>query len=422
MNLTVTHVERIPISVPYRPVPARNMVRELPHWTLFEICRVSLACGVTGFGETMQYYTFATVSDAAVARVQGRNAAEVMWDDTLGAGLQMALFDAVGRATDTPVWALLGRQHRERAALSWWDIDMSGDDWVLECRDAIAEGYTDFKTKARPWWDLDEQCATLCATLPGWFDVDLDFNAMLNDSAHASRLLARIERFPHVKIYESPIPQWDVAGNRFIRGQTKVAIAHHFGSPPIMTALKEDVCDGFVISGGASRVLRDGTISAAADKPFFLQQVGTGITATWSLHFGAVLTHARWPAVNCHQLYTHHMVEPRIAVFNGQAPVPTGPGLGVALDEEAVERFRLPEMPPKPYPHPGLLIAIRFGSGAVSYYAHCGQFWDDFLEGRLPVFQAGTRTEIIADDGTAEWRDLQARAQLGGVHTAGGGL
>src|SRR5688572_30050879 len=112
MNLTVQHVERIPISVPFREVPQRNMVRELPHWTLFELCRVTLAGGVTGFGETMQYYTWGTVSDAAVARVMDRNAAELMWDDSLGAGLQMALFDAVGRATDTPVWALLGRQER----------------------------------------------------------------------------------------------------------------------------------------------------------------------------------------------------------------------------------------------------------------------------------------------------------------------
>src|SRR3712207_5366409 len=113
MNLTVKHVERIPVRVPFREAPARNMVRELPHWTLFEICKVTLENGVVGFGETMQYYTWGTVGDAEVGRAIGRNAAEVKWDDTLGAGLQMALFDAVGRATETPVWALLGQKCRE---------------------------------------------------------------------------------------------------------------------------------------------------------------------------------------------------------------------------------------------------------------------------------------------------------------------
>jgi galactonate dehydratase len=419
MNLTVKQVERIPISVPFREVPARNMVRELPHWTLFEICKVTLECGVTGFGETMQYYTFATVSDAAIARTIGKNAPEVMWDDSLGAGLQMALFDAVGRATETPVWALLGSKHRDRPLISWWDIDMPGEDWVLECRQAMSEGYTDFKTKARPWFDLEEQCRVLCPTLPTWFDVDLDFNAMLLDSAHAVRLMQAVEKFQNVKIYESPIPQHDVAAGKFIRSQTRVAIAHHFGSPPIMTALKEDVCDGFVIGGGATRVMKDGHVAAAADKPFFLQLVGTGITATWSLHFGAALSHARWPSVNCHQLFVSHVVTPRIDVANGMAAVPNGPGLGVGLDEELVERCRLPEMPAKPYPHPKLLIAIRFGSGATSYYTHTGQYWDDFGAGRLPVFQAGTRLEMVPDDGSTAWKDLQARAQQCGVHCAG---
>lgn len=419
MNLSVRGVERIPISVPYREVPARNMVRELPHWTLFEICKVTLECGVVGYGETMQYYTWGTVSDDAVARVIGRNAAECMWDDGLGCGLQMALFDAVGRATDTPIWALLGHKHRDRPLISWWDIDMPGEDWVLECRQAMSEGYTDFKTKARPWFDLDEQCKTLCATLPSWFDLDLDFNAMLNDTSHAVSLLKEIEKYPNVQIYESPIPQYDVAGNRFIRQHTRVAIAHHFGSPPIATAIREDVCDGFVIGGGASRVMREGTVAATFDKPFFLQLVGTGITATWALHFGAVLTHARWPSVNCHQLYVDHMVAPRISVFNGAAPAPDAPGLGVALNEEAVESFRLPAMPAKPYPAPKLLIAIRFGSGATSYYTHTMQFWDDFSLGRLPVFQPGTRLELVADDGSAGWSDLQSRAAAKAVHCGG---
>ena len=45
------------------------------------------------------------------------------------------------------------RKHRERPLISWWDIDMPGEDWLAECRQAMKEGYTDFKTKARPWFD-----------------------------------------------------------------------------------------------------------------------------------------------------------------------------------------------------------------------------------------------------------------------------
>ena len=416
MNLTVKNVERIPVNVPFREVPARNMIRELPHWTLFEICKVTLECGVTGFGETMEYYTWGKVTDDKVARAIGKNAAEIMWDDSLGAGLQIALLDAVGKANDVPIHALMGPKHRDRCHISWWDIDMPGEDWVLECEQAIKEGYTSFKTKARPWFDLVKQCETLCAVLPPYFDLDMDFNALLVDTAHAIRLLKQVEQFQNVAIFESPIPQGDVEGGKHLRRHTRVAIAHHYGRPPIMISLKEDICDGYVVGGGATRVINNGAVCRAANKPFWLQLVGTGITSTFALHLGATLSHAEWPAVNCHQLYTHHMVKPNISVFNGLAPVPEGPGLGVELDEDAVEQFRLPEMPEKTYPHPGLLLAIRWPSGSTSYYTHLRQYWVDFQEGRLPLFPSGVHLENIADDGSAEWTDLQTRAQEAGVH------
>lgn len=415
MDLTIQRVERIWVDIPFREVPARNMVRELPHWTLFEICKVHLACGVTGFGETMCYYTPVAVTDASVAKVQGKHALEVMWDDSLGTGLQMAIFDAVGKALDVPCHRLMGSQQRDRAFISWWAIDMPAEDWLLECQQAIDEGYTSFKTKARPWFDLVEQSQKLSEALPAWFEVDYDFNGMLRNTAHATRLLTEVEQFPHVAIYESPIPQGDVQGLRHLRQATRVPIALHFGTPPIMTTLREDVCDGFVISGGATRTLNEGRLAAAADKVFWLQHVGTGITATWCLHLAAVLTHARWPAVNCHQLFTEPMVRPAIEVSNGMATVPEAPGLGVELDEDAIERYRI-EPKAKPYPAHGLLLAVRWPSGGSTYYTHTRQYWDDFLLGKLPVFPRGVRLEHVPDDGSAEWKELQQRAQQGGVH------
>ena len=419
LDLSVKNIERTWINVPFRTVPARNMVRELPHWTIFEILKVTLACGVTGFGETMVYYTWGRVSDDAVKRVMGRNAAEWMWDDSSGCGLQMALFDAVGKAAGVPVYRLLGPKHRDRAFVSWWAIDMPAADWVLECRDAVAQGYTAFKTKARPWFDLEQQCREVTLSIPPHFAIDFDFNGFLIDSSQAGRYLVEIDKFPNVAIYETPIPQSDVAGNRLLRTQTRVPIAMHFGVPPVMTALTQDVCDGFVIGGGAARVMQEAAVAAAANKPFWLQLVGTGITATFALHFGAVLTHARWPSVNCHQLFSHQMIRPVIKVENGAAPVPQAPGLGVELDEDALAKFRIEPLSREPYPAPGLLIAIRWPSGATSYYAHARQYWNDFEEGRLPVFPKGVYLETIPDNGSREWKELQARAQQGGVHSGG---
>ncbi len=418
LNLTVTKIDATWVNVPFRPVPARNLVRELPHWNVFVIYKVTLACGVTGFGETMQYYTWRTVSDEAIARVLNRNAADFLWDDSLGAGLQQALFDAVGKAMGVPVHRLLGQKVRDRAFISWWAIDMPGDDWVLECRDAAAEGYTFFKTKARPWFDLIDQCDKLMPTLPPYLKVNFDFNATLMDAGLAARYCREIEKYSHIAMFESPMPQEDVEGNVKLRRQTSVAIAMHYGSPPPMTALKEDVCDGFVIGGGSNRVKADASVAAMANKPFFLELVGSGITAMFSMHFAGVLTHALWPQVDCHRIYTHQMIKPAIKVENGSALIPDAPGLGVELDEDAVARFRV-EPAPKQYPAPGLLLSVRWPSGSTSYYAHAGQYWDDVRARRFPLYLRHVYLEQIPNNGSREWKDLQTRARKGGFMVSG---
>ena len=419
LDTSIKKVDRIWVEVPFRPVPDRNMKRELYHWRYFEICKVTLACGVVGFGEAMVYYGGRPLSDEIIGRVTGKKAAEVMWDDSLGNGLQQALFDAVGKVNDVPIYRLLGHKYRDRPFVSWWAIDITGKDWASECKDAVTEGYTDFKTKARPWFDLDDQCKVLTATLPDHFKIDFDYNSTLLDTARAIRYCTELEKYHHIAIWETPIPQGDVEGNKLLRKRTTIPIAHHFGSPPIMTALRQEVCDGFVIGGAATRVMNNGTVAGAASKPFWLQQVGTGITGTFSLHFGAVLSHARWPAVNCHQLYTKHMVTPGIKVENGTAAVPEGPGMGVDLDEDAVERFRVEPLKKNPYPYPGQLLAIRWPSGATSYYTHMRQYFDAFRAGKLPVFPRGVYLESIPDNGSGEWKELQARAGKKAVHSAG---
>lgn len=412
---TISRIERIWVDLPMKEVPARNMIRELPHWTLFELCQVTLDNGVVGVGETMPYYTWGTVSEEAEARALGADPARIMWDDSLGAGLQMACFDAVGRMLGAPIWALLGKKVRDRAQVGWWAIDMPAEDWILECQQALAEGYTTFKTKARPWWDLEEQVSRLCETLPEWFRVDLDFNDFGLDPSVAKRLCKSLEAWPHIAIWESPIVQEDVGGNLELRRQLDVPIAQHVGRPQFTTQLREDICDGFVVEGGIANALAHGTICAEFNKPFWLQWVGTGITATLSLHVQAVLTHARWPAIHCNHMYEHSLLHEAPVVEGGLARVPDGPGLGVEIDWDAVERYRV-EPRAKPYPHPNLLLRLDRPSGSPIYFAHALQLWDEYGSGRLPAFLPGVRLTRVEDDGSDAWRTLYEGACRGPVY------
>src|SRR5437763_13230123 len=91
--MRITEIERLLVDIPFHEIPERNMARHLAGWHISEVCRVTTDTSLAGYGETLPNYTWGRVSNAAVERVRGRSPFDCLWDDSLGAGLQMALFD-----------------------------------------------------------------------------------------------------------------------------------------------------------------------------------------------------------------------------------------------------------------------------------------------------------------------------------------
>lgn len=414
-DLTVTKIDRVTVRIPFRAVPERNMARELPHWKYSEICTAHLQSGHQGHGETLLYYTWGTTSDEDVQRALGKNAASLMWDDSLGAGLQMALFDAVARACDVPIHRLLGAQVHDRTPLSWWNIDTYPEDMAAECKEAYRQGYLAYKTKGRPWFDIYDQMDSAVKEVPHEFKIDMDFNDTLLNAEQGMQIVKDLAEYPQTEIYETPIPQGDIPGNQAIRKATRVKIAMHYGKPTPKIVIKEEVCDGFVIGGGATRLLHSANVAAMADMPFWLQLVGTGITAAFSLHFGAVTSHSTWPAVNCHQLYTHQLLKRPITLEEGFAAIRNGPGLGYEIDWDAVGRFQIDK--PEQRPDPPRIVEVSWRDGKKMYFNHLGGV--NFVlspamkPGNVPYYERGVTTRLLTDDGTTEWRDLYERSRNG---------
>lgn len=409
--LTVESIERVTLQVPFREIPARAMAKEIPHWAYPEIVQVKLKSGHVGFGETMLYYTWGVPTDEIVASSIGKNAVELMWNDDLGAGLQIALFDAVARACEVPVHALIGTKQYDTTPLSWWNIDTSPDDMAAECKLAFDQGYLAYKTKGRPWFDLWEQMEKATKVVPGEFKIDMDFNDTLRDAERAIGILKQFEHYPQVDIWEGPIPQADLAGNTRITAEMKAKVAMHYDKPHPLDVFRAKACDGFVVGGSAKELVETNAACHLAELPFWLQLTGTGITAAWSLHFGGVLSQAKWPAVNCHQLYTHSLLTEPIVVKQGKAVVPDRPGLGYELDIDAVNKFRVAK--PATKPNPPRLIETTWPDGRKMYLGSHGVH--NFIltqanKENIPFFERGVTTRLVPNDGSAKWKDLYDRA------------
>lgn len=409
MKAKITGVERILLDVPLKERPARAMGRQFWHWSVTELCRVESDAGLVGYGETIPTYTWARVPKEALEGVVGKNPFELLWEDSLGAGLQMAIWDLAGKLAGLPCYRLIGEKVREWCPISWWAVEMPPEDHAAECAEAASLGYTHAKLKCWAWRDPFAQVEAVSTAVPEGFEIGLDFNSMLQNAGGAIPILLKLARYPQVALFESPIPQGDVAGNKRIQAQVALPIAMHYGSPPIMTALKEEVCDGFVLCAGAAKLCRQAEVLAEANKPFWLQLVGTGLTTAYALHFGAAFSHALWSAVTCWEMYSDDLIVERFAIQSGLARVPEGPGLGVEVDEEAIAKYRVAV--PYEKPEPKDVYAIVWPDGRRAYYGSGEALWDDFHDGIQPGYSRGVRMETYHDDGSAQFRKLRQVAK-----------
>ena len=412
--MRIKDIEIIWLDVPFHPIPDRNMSRQNWGWRISEICRIETDNGIVGYGETLPNYTWGKVSEEAIARAKGANPFEIMWDDSLGAGLQMACFDAAGKAAGVPVHRLLGSKVRDWCPISWWGIDMSPEDYADEAREAVLQGYTSFKQKARPWWDYIEQAKLTCAAVPRNFKLDFDFNEHLVNVAHAIPVLKELDAFANIAIYEEPIPRGDIEGNKRIRAATRCAIALHYMNQSAVANLHHDMCDGYVVSGGATKIIRANGFCADANKIFWLQLVGTAWTTAMAAHLGAVCTHAQWPAVTCMNMYTDVLAKKPLEIKGGYVRVPDGPGVGLEFNEAAL-RYRVSS--PKRENARAIYAIVRESGDRVWYSGEYGNYgyWGQSWAGNVPMFERGVKLETHLDDGSKEWADLYKRVQTGPV-------
>jgi L-alanine-DL-glutamate epimerase-like enolase superfamily enzyme len=409
MHLAVEDIDWTTVRMPFREVPERNMMRQNSHSNIYDVFEVELADGSTGVGAGSGY-EWPLGEDPPIEDVWGANAADHMWDDSIPLGLQRALFDAVGRSMGVPVHALLGEKVHNETPLAWWCIDMSPEDWLSECETAIERGYTAVKLKGRPWWDIWEQIDLLCEELPEWFSISIDFNATLLDADRAIPILQELDEYPQVKGFEGPIPYDDVEGDRRIRDAVDANVALHYGSPPVTRQICEKPCDEFVFYGAPpEQTMRQLHVASEADIPGFLQYPGTGLSAAFALHYGAVGETVTLPAISCYELYEHSLLESGfIDVEDGHAEVPDEPGLGFELDRDAVEEFAIER--PTERPNPPVLTEWYFPEDGKRAYLTSNSQTGHAKDAEVPFYQRGARARQVPDDGSDAWQDLYETA------------
>lgn len=400
--MIVKNLEMFALNIPFYCNRVRtHMHRALTHSERLYVYRLELDNGVIGYGESSEN------ESGNIERILGQNPFAFVQDEAVGFGIQMALFDAVGKAVGVPAYQLLGDKVRDRCPISWWSIDMPPEDWVEEAVESVRRGYTSIKLKARPWWDIFAQVDALAQAVPENYQFYIDFNAFLLTKDFAISVLKHLDACPNVAFYESPF--WlrtDIEGAKCLQNEVENPIIDHFRE----TYLHCGAGDGFVVGGGATEVRRKSALCASFDKPFWLQMVGSGITTAYAVHIGAVQTHARLPAITAHELWEHDLLKERLEVENGSIAVPEAPGLGIEVDESALERYRVEPDAPTPqdlFRRQRRVCRVHIpnadGGETLHDFTCESVYAPAFSEGVYPGFVPGVWLEIIEDNGTDEF-------------------
>ena len=276
--------------------------------------------------------------------------------------VDIACWDVFGKSVGMPLCDLLGGAARTRIQVYL----STGLGWQMKPKEMLAKvekGYEDgFRAfKIRMDWNSNRQDANpekdfemfrLCREfLPD--DVPLSFDA--NNGYSVGTAINQGKRFQELGIahFEEPIPQYDYLGLRQVVDALDVPVSsgeqEHTrwrfrdlilnGNPDI---LQPDI----VMAGGISEVRIIYRLAETFNKPVMPHCPSAGISNAASLHLYATVTNAVRPHEFSYEFsgpreVIESLFEEPLALKDGVVTLPDRPGLGLVIDEEALNRLRM---------------------------------------------------------------------------------
>src|SRR5215470_15826167 len=267
-------------------------------------------------------------------------------------GIEIALWDIVGKATKRPVYQLLGggfrKQFRAYASILFGDTpaetEAIGRRWVEHGFRAVKFGWGPMGQSEES--DIAHVAAARRGIGP---KAELMVDAGLAwDTATAIRRARQFEAH-NLTWLEEPLHPDNVDGYRRLCAS----------NPPMRIAAGEEICDvgefqrlmdiGIDVAqvdvtrvGGLARSKRIGWDSAERHRLAVNHSYKTGINIAASLHFVAALPNTHYFEYCVEQgALRQTLTKQKFPVIDGDISVPEEPGLGIELDEAVVEKYRV---------------------------------------------------------------------------------
>lgn len=358
--MRVRQVEVVVVEVPQvAPLaPYRSRLRS-SSTTRSAIVLVETDEGLTGCGEHNVNFQEGIRADRlqqqAAAWLVGRDPlninafhAECPLETRLKSGVEMALWDIRGQAAGLPLAELMGGVLRPdvevAACMGIQSYERAGEmaEWY------VAQGFRALKTKAGADMREDLEMVRGVRDAVGHrlhLRIDPNCGYTREQSAELARRLEEYE----LEYLEQPLPEAPLADAAWLRTQTRTPIAlNESVTDPasVLEIVRQDAADFVLpdthIAGGLQPCLDIGRICAAAGVPCVMH-CGHDLGPKTAAMVHVAASCAAYSMANDTTYYglEDDVVTERLSIVGGRITVPTRPGLGVEIDREKLERYRV---------------------------------------------------------------------------------
>lgn len=378
--MRITEIECIPYTILFeKPFP---MGGGLEKGTAGVLLKVKTDEGIVGIGDTggtSSWYRGET-QDSIVGMIKDVFAPEVLLgedptqiekivakmdrvardNNQAKAVVDYALHDILGKALGVPVYKILGGLSAERLPLGYVLPGSSTEEVISIAARAVKAGFKILKLKVGYGGEKRdiENVRALREEFGDDVEICLDANGSW-DYYQALLILKKLERYGIIMV-EQPVPWWDIDGMARLRQKVGIPVFADEAAielKHLLEIIQKNAADGFFLkvpkAGGLIKSKQWITVAKAAGLPVICGcMMGSGIEAATYTH---LLVSDAWACRFFHEnigpLHIHDVMDtvsepikddlalnvPKYE--DGYLYAPGGPGLGVALNEEALKKF-----------------------------------------------------------------------------------
>jgi len=366
--MKITAVRCVPVLVPRRQAYGGAVKTALgaAAFSDYTIVFVDTDAGITGLGEVDSVFKRRgallrhDLEKALVPAVIGEDPFRISrltakMDATLDgveeakAAVEMALWDIVGKALDTPVYNLLGGKVRERIPLSYSIPFGAPDDMARLAHERVEWGHRTIKVKVGsddPARDIAAVQSIRVAIGP---DVKLRVDGNMGwQTAKQAIAVIRAMEASDLELVEQPLPAHDLDGMAEVRRAIGVplmadeSVRNPRSAMQVILRSAADIANVYVTeAGGLSNAAKIFAMCEAAGMPCMIGSMPEfGIGTAAQIHLGVAMNNLGPDSDTCGVLYHQEdLLAKPLRIENGFAYPPEGPGLGVEVDMKVLESW-----------------------------------------------------------------------------------